>query len=136
MAKLMKTNTNKYRKNVFTEILENIDTDNNLPENSSNKDLLKYAFERFESEYCFSNNMRRYPNEQIRLSNWLSGLALPFVEGYNYNILEQTARLHEVERSDFTDKQVNTILNNYFNHMAFMMLKLKEYNFTKNPLNL
>jgi len=80
--------------------------------------------------------MRRYPNEQIRLSNWLSGLALPFVEGYNYKILEQTARLHEVEREDITEKQVNTILNNYFNHMAFMMLKLKEYNFTKNPLNL
>ena len=74
----MKTNTNKYRKNVFTEILQNIDIDNNLnyPENSSNTDLLKYAFERFENEFCFSNNMRRYPNEQIRLSNWLSGLAL------------------------------------------------------------
>ena len=37
----MKTNTNKYRKNVFTEILENIDIDNNLnyPENSTNTDL-------------------------------------------------------------------------------------------------
>ena len=135
MTRLMKTNTNKYRKNVFTEILENIDNDNNLT-NPSKTDLINYAFNRFEKEFCYPNNMILYPNTQLRLGNWLSGLALPFCEGANYMILKQASRLHEINASELTDKQEDTIINNYFNHMALMMLKLKEYNFTKNPLNI
>lgn len=117
---MKRTNTSEYKREIFAYLLECIYSDDvelNTPE-----EKVKYLFDRFESEYGHAYNLKRYPNKQERLSNWLQGGAIN-IAMMNYEIIELCEKLHGHK---LNEKQVETCLANYFSHIAFKLLQLKE----------
>ena len=124
MNKLMKTNTNKYKANVFKYLLDSIEFEDLDGIEISDNQKIDYLFGTYESEFG-KWNKKRYPNHQERLAQWLMGL--PSCIGivfYNYDILILAAKLHEIDAIP-KDKE-DIILNNYFSHMAMMLIRLRE----------
>lgn len=123
MATLKRTNSKAYRSNVFRFILDRIEFDN--VSELTDRQKVEYLLAHFESEAGYKYNVQRFPNRQELLAQWLMGLPsyinLPFA---NYEILQEVAKLHEVEQVPPNKEDV--ILNNYWQHMAFMILTLNE----------
>ena len=110
-------------KKINSILINAIDTD----ENTQNLTPIKYLFDRFESEYNHSYNIKRYPNEQTRLAEWLKGLPsvinLPFM--YN-EILDFYKQVYNMD--SFTYLQKCRLIKNYFNFIAYHLIKLHEKN--------
>ena len=118
---MLRTNTKKYQenfKNYFLEVIKSQD----LPEDiKTDKEKVNFIFERFNSEYNHTNNIRRQPNFQLRFAEWLQGLAINLP--YNYNdILELAKKLLETDQL----KNENRIIKNYWSFMAYQIIKLKD----------
>jgi len=115
--KLLRTNTNQYKNN-FKKHLNDalLNSSDGYCENIN--DLLLC----FNSEYNYQNNKKRYPNLQNRICNYLQGLPYGFGFGYKYQILEFAATLHKIEK--IPENKENIIINNFYNHCAFMLMKL------------
>ena len=77
----------------------------------------------YDLEFNHKFNQARYPNDQQRFANWLAGLpsaiSIPF---YDRDIIDLAKTLQNVE--SYTKRQEEVIINNYFNHMAYHVLKL------------
>ena len=116
---MLKTNTKLYRERIKAYILGCIDSED---VELSDSEKIPHLIERFKAEYEHPYIIKRYPNRQQRLAEWLMGLPLNF-DFYNYKILEVAQELHGCE---LTDKQEDTILNNWWNHLAYHILKLAE----------
>jgi hypothetical protein len=124
MSKLMKTNTNKYKANVFKYLLDSIEFEDLDGIEISDNQKIDYLFATYEDEFG-KWNKKRYLNDQERLAQWLMGLpsCIGIVFSY-YDILIIAAKLHEI---DVVPKEKEDIIcNNYFNHMALMLMKLRE----------
>ena len=87
----------------------------------SPKSKIDYLFEEFERVANHPYNLKKFPNEQDRMADYLMGLPFCF-EFENYKILQLAEKLHECK---LTEKQEDIILKNYWNHLAFKILQLK-----------
>lgn len=122
MTNLLRTNTKEYKERIYKYLLESIDFEDLEGEEITDRQKIDYLFAHFESEY--GHEKRRTPNEQERLKGWLMGLPSYInIAFYNYDILELAKELHNTKV--LTEKEENKILENYWDHIAFMLLKLK-----------
>ena len=114
--KLKNTNTKAFRETVFTYIVDACyDFEGDEAETAT--DLLG----RFKAEYDYPANRKRYPNNQDRICSWLQGLPIN-IDYTNHDIIERAKQWHEV--SELTDKQTETIIDNWFNFLAFKLIQL------------
>ena len=118
--KLKRTNSKDYTDRMDAFLLEAIESDQ-----KTNKGKINGFFNAFKICTNHVNSLARHPNRQDRLSNYLQGLPsdinLPF---YYYDILKLAKSLHEVD--SLTEKQESRIIENYWNHMAFHLIRLEE----------
>jgi hypothetical protein len=121
---MLKTNSKKYLNNIQNYILDSIDGTEYDIKTETPTEKLEFLFDCFEVEFNYKNNKLRYPNLQDRFANWLQGLPsaidLPYQE---FKILQLSKILLEVYT--LTEKQEETIINNYWSFMAFHIIKLK-----------
>jgi hypothetical protein len=122
---MLRTNSKKYLNNIQTYLINAIDSDGYENQPTTDKAKVSFLVDCYNSEYNHAYNVKMYPNEQIRFANWLSGLPsvlnIPF---YPSSILELSKELQEVETYD--QKTKDKICNNYFNFMAYHILKLNQ----------
>jgi hypothetical protein len=124
MQKLKKTNSKNYINDIQNYLLSSITFEGLDDIDLSNRQKIEYFFNEFENQTNYRYNLKRYPNIQDRLKNWLQGLpGCINVAFTNYDILELAKTLHSV--TELTEKQEDTILENYFNHLAYHLLKLR-----------
>jgi hypothetical protein len=113
---MKKTNSKEYLNNIRKMILENIE------EGETTKEKLSHVLKCFDSEFNFKNNKLRYPNLELRLSNWLMGLPSAVYVPFTYFDIIQTAKkLHEVD--ELTEKQEDRIIELNFYHWASQILR-------------
>ena len=119
---MLKTNSKKYLINIRTYLASAIDGTDYGVETTTPAQKLAFLFETFDNEFNHKYNVKAYPNTQDRLAQWLAGLpsaiSLPF---YCYDIIELAKELQEVDT--YTKKMEDRICENYFNHMAYHLLK-------------
>jgi hypothetical protein len=88
----------------------------------SSESSIEYFFQCFESEYNLEHNKRRLPNYQNRLAEYLSGLPSCInIDFSNHDIIKAAEQLHDCT---LTDKQQDKVINFWFNHLAFHLIKL------------
>lgn len=114
---MLRTNSKKYLENIRTYLINAIDSE------GTEKEKISFLMECYNSEYNNPYNCSRYPNNQTRLENWLCGLPsainIPFYYG---DIIDLAKELQEVET--YSKKTEETICKNYFNFIAYHILKL------------
>jgi hypothetical protein len=120
----MKTNTNKYRANIFKYLLNSIEFEDLGGVELSDHQKIDYLFATYEDEFG-KWNKKRYPNNQERLAQWLMGLPSCISIAFTYHdILILAAQLHEID--EIPKEKESIILDNYFYHVAMMLMKLRE----------
>jgi len=118
--KLKRTNSKDYTDRMESFLLEAID---NGKETSKGK--INLFFLTFEKCTNYAYNLHRYLTRQNRLADYLQGLPSDFsIPFYNYDILNFAKEIHEVD--SLTEKQEKTILENYWSHIAFHLIRLHE----------
>jgi len=124
MATLMKTNTKKYKANIQKAILDAISFEDVQDVELTNRQKVDYLLADFRNQANYKFNMKRLPNEQDRLADWLqglpSGINLPYS---NYDILQFAAKMHEVDK--IPEDKEDLIIAGYWKHIAFHILKLE-----------
>ena len=120
---MLRTNTKKYLSNIQTYLIDAIDSDGYENQPTTDKEKINFLMDCYNSQFNHAYNVKRYPNNQIRLENWLSGLPsvlnIPF---YPSEIIKLAKDLQEVETYD--KKTEDRICENYFNFIALHILKL------------
>jgi hypothetical protein len=122
---MLRTNSKKYLNNIQTYLIDSVNTEDAL--HDANKDAEKIAFVMacYNSEFNHKFNQARHPNEQTRFSNWLAGLPSVLDIPFKYDgVLKLAKQLQEVETYD--KKTEDRICENYFNFMAYHILKLNQ----------
>ena len=114
----MRTNSNEFKRIMNQYLLEALNNNDNPLNNF--KDVANYSFNRFNSEYCHNYEIKRTPNVQNRLADYLRGI--PFnVDFENYRIIELAKEWGQLPQNA-TEKQENKIINNWFNFIAHQIL--------------
>ena len=122
---MLRTNSKKYLANIQNYLLDAINTDDHKTEATTHAEKIAFVIACYESEFNHKFNQARHPNEQTRFANWLAGLPsvlnIPF---YNDDIINLAKELQEVET--YAEKMEQRICDNYFNFMAYHILKLNQ----------
>ncbi len=122
---MLRTNSKKYLSNIQNYLLDAINTDDHTTEATTHAEKLAFVMSCYDSEFNHKYNQARHPNEQTRFANWLAGLPsvlnIPF---YNDDIIKLAKRLQEVDTYPNEKNTTKRIIENYFNFMAFHILKL------------
>jgi hypothetical protein len=122
---MLRTNSKKYLSNIQNYLLDAINTDDHKTEATTHAEKLAFVMACYDSEFNHKYNQARHPNEQTRFAHWLAGLPsvlnIPF---YNDDIIKLAKRLQEVETYPNEKNTTQTIVDNYFNFMAYHILKL------------
>tara|TARA_R110000751_G_C13571996_1_gene458751 strand:+ start:287 stop:661 length:375 start_codon:yes stop_codon:yes gene_type:complete len=113
----MKLHHLKYKENYKKYILSTIETDNNDKPLKTDKDKIKYIFDRFNSEYGF---MVERVGKYKAMSEWLSGLALD-IEYYYDDIVKLAIKMGSIDPNP-NDKLRNKVEQGYFDFMASIIL--------------
>ena len=113
----MKLHHLKYKENYKKYILSTIETDNNDKPLKTDKDKIKYIFDRFNSEYGF---MVERVGKYKAMSEWLSGLALD-IEYYYDDIVKLAIKMGSIDPNP-NDKLRNKVEQGYFDFMANIIL--------------
>lgn len=93
---------------------------------TSDKDRLQFVFDRYSSEYNYTQNKKLYPNRQQRLSEWFKGLPSSFnLDFENYEIIRLSIEWGYI-RENAPAKVREQILSNWFMRMAFNLIKIAE----------
>jgi hypothetical protein len=116
----MKLHHTKYTKNYQDYILTTLTEDYDGKPFKTDEDKINYLFYRFYKEYGWLVDQ---VGKQKALTEWLSGLAIniPFT---NYDIVKLAVKMGSLDE-DPTEKQKDQIVNNYFNFMAEIILKME-----------
>lgn len=120
METLKKINSKEYIEGFKKYLADNI-TDDQESVIGDGKKAAKHILSRFNREYNNDYTRKMYPSDQQRLASWLQGAPCEF-PCYNFEVLEFAKELHEVDK--LTEKQENTILDNFYNHLAIMVMKI------------
>ena len=122
---MLRTNSKKYLSNIQNYLLDAINTDDHTTEATTHAEKLAFVMSCYESEFNHKYNQARHPNEQTRFAHWLAGLPsvldIPF---YNDDIISLAKRLQEVDTYPNEKNATKNIVENYFNFMAYHILKL------------
>jgi len=122
---MLRTNSKKYLSNIQNYLLDAINTDDHTTEATTHAEKLAFLMSCYESEFNHKYNQARHPNEQTRFAHWLAGLPsvldIPF---YNDDIISLAKRLQEVDTYPNEKNTTKNIVENYFNFMAYHILKL------------
>ena len=122
---MLRTNSKKYLSNIQNYLLDAINTDDHETEATTHAEKIAFVMSCYESEFNHKYNQARHPNEQPRFANWLAGLPsvldIPF---YNDDIIKLAKRLQEVDTYPNEKNTTKNIVENYFNFMAYHILKL------------
>jgi hypothetical protein len=122
-AQLLKTNSKVYQDRIFKYLLGIIDDEESIGMTDSKK--IKFLFERWDEEHNNAYNKKKFPNEQARLADWISGLPSSInLPAYNHEVLDLAKELHDVKF--LSDRQENIITENFYSHVASQLLKLRE----------
>ena len=117
MKNLKNTNTNNYKVKLHSYLLKHIDIDGNATKK------LTALFLDFDRVANHKYNLHRLPNDQERLMDYLQGLPSISMLPYAYNeILEFAKYVHET--NVLTEKEENAIIQNFYSHVAFHLIKL------------
>lgn len=122
---MLKTNSKKYLNNIQTFLLDSVDTQGYgiISYDLEASEKIAFVMDCYNSEFNHDYNVKQYPNEQDRFANWLAGLpqciSIPF---YYSGIIALSKRL--LEADTLSEKMKDRICENYFQHMAFHILKL------------
>ena len=121
----MKLHYTKYQENYKNYILACLDNEDELiGKNLPRKEKIKYLINRFNSEYGWKIGRTKQDTKQSVIAEWLSGLAIN-IPYCNYDIIQLAKNMGSVN-NDLTSTQEDRICENYWNFMAFMILKLEE----------
>lgn len=116
----MKLHHKKYTKNYQDYILTTLTEDYDGKPFKTDEDKINYLFNRFYNEYGWLVNS---VGKQKAMADWLSGLAIN-IAFTNYDIVELAVEMGSINE-DPTEKQKDQIVNNYFNFMANIILKME-----------
>ncbi|UUV43263.1 hypothetical protein RCCWILLIS_91 [Rhodobacter phage RcCWillis] len=114
---MLKTNSNAYKAKVYAYLCESI-----YDFEGTEAECAAHIWERFNSEYNYPDNRKRIPNLQERVADWLAGIPLN-IAVYSADIMQLAESWAETR---YTDKQAERIIDNWFNFMAFQILKFWE----------
>lgn len=117
----LRTNTNAFKEIIDNFLFEHID---NIDEpKESHTEVARYSKERFENET--RHDKRRRLSTQHKLADWLRGL--PFQLPYWNEDVINLAKSWGTLAQDATEKQEQKIVDNYYNFMAFHIMKYWEH---------
>jgi len=130
---MLRTNSKKYLSNIQNYLIDAINTEDHTTEATTHAEKLDFVMSCYNEEFNHKYNQARHPNEQDRFANWLAGLPsvlnIPF---YNDDIVKLAKQLQEVETYPNEKNTTKNIIDNYFNFMAYHILKLNsKLNFIK-----
>jgi len=117
----MKLHYTKYQDNYKNYILNCIELDSEGNPLTSDKDKIKYLFDRFNSEYGW--NIKRQ-GKQGAMAEWLSGMAID-IPYWNDDIVDLAVNMGSVEPNP-DEKTRHNICQNYYNFMAFQILRMED----------
>jgi hypothetical protein len=100
------------------EIIKAIKEDDDVPKTNDRQKLLKYADDRFRSEY--GRQIERVGEQKAR-SEWLSGLAINIP--YMSDDIIALAKASGTLKQNASEKQEDKILDNYWNFMSMQIEK-------------
>ena len=122
---MLRTNSKKYLNNIQTYLIDSVNTEDALHNAITDAEKIAFVMACYDSEFNHKYNQARHPNEQTRFANWLAGLPsvlnIPF---YNDDIISLAKRLQEVDTYPNEKNTTKNIVENYFNFMAYHILKL------------
>ena len=122
---MLRTNSKKYLANIQTYLIDAINTEDHTTEATTHAEKLAFVMSCYNSEFNHKYNAIRYPNEQERFANWLAGLPSVLDIPFKYDgVLKLAKQLQEVET--YNEKTEQRICENYFNFMAYHILKLNQ----------
>ena len=116
----MKLHHTKYTKNYQDYILTTLTEDYDGKPFKTDEDKINYLFNRFYKEYGW---LVERVGKQKAMTEWLSGLAIN-IAFTNYDIVELAVEMGSVDK-DPTEKEKDQIVDNYFNFMAKIILKME-----------
>ena len=120
---MLRTNSKKYLANIQNYLIDAIYTEDHKTEAITDAQKLAFVMSCYNSEFNHKYNAIRYPNEQERFANWLAGLPSVLDIPFKYDgVLKLAKQLQEVET--YNEKTEQRICENYFNFMAYHILKL------------
>jgi hypothetical protein len=130
---MLRTNSKKYLSNIQNYLIDAINTEDHTTEATTHAEKLDFVMSCYNEEFNHKYNQARHPNEQDRFANWLAGLPsvlnIPF---YNDDIVKLAKQLQEVDTYPNEKNTTKNIIDNYFNFMAYHILKLNsKLNFIK-----
>ena len=122
---MLRTNSKKYLSNIQNYLIDAVYTEDHKTEATTDAEKIAFVMACYDSEFNHKYNRYKYPNEQTRFANWLAGLPsvldIPF---YNDDIVNLAKRLQEVDTYPNEKNTTKNIIDNYFNFMAYHILKL------------
>lgn len=125
----MKKNIRDYKVNgnQFAYVLDAIsvcDADDNEIMDVSDKEKVKYFFDKFTAEFDYPYNKREFPNMQDRIEQYLRGLPnCIHIAFENYNI----AQIGKAWGCCKTERKEADFVDSWFSVMAFRLLQLRKY---------
>lgn len=119
---MLKTNSKQYLANWRSFLESALDGE----EGDSLSAKLRHLLSDFDRVANYPYNLRKFPNVQDRLGDYLQGLPnsidLPF---FRYNVLELSAKLHDLSSTDeIPSKTQALIFENWHKHAALMILRV------------
>jgi len=88
---------------------------------------IQEVLRRFEIEYNYPDNKKRYPNLQARFAEWLMGLPCLQVDFYHFDMIK-LAKAWGALPENATEKQCDKITENWFSFMACKWFQLCKFN--------
>ena len=122
MEKLLKTNSKEFNEMYFKYILDSINFEDFDPKND--KEKMELFWIDFDQRANYENNKKRIPNLQNRIADFLQGLPYNF-KFANHEILEMAVNQKSLPKN-YTEKQADKILENYWNFTAFKIIQLSK----------
>ncbi len=122
---MLNTNSNIYKAAIKQHIIDCtieycIESTGN--EKPTDKEVLEYVFSEFNRVANHKHNLRRIPNTQNRLADYLQGLPFHF-PWHSDGMIEAAEEAHNCK---LTEKQGVTVVKNYYNHIAFHIIRAGE----------
>lgn len=109
------TNTKEFKEKVFTYLCDSL-----YDFEGDREARVRRIWEKFQSEFNYPYNRQRTPNLQARVADWLQGLPL----NIDFSYVDILARAEEWHECKLTEKQAETIENNWFNFLALKLLQM------------
>jgi hypothetical protein len=115
----MRTNSKAYHEAMKAHILGGI-YDFTGPDDEASR--ARHIWARFHSEYNYADNIKRTPNTQARVAEWLAGLPLNIAYA-NGDILEW---IEQTTGQTLSERRADAAISGWFSHVAFHLMRAWE----------